>query len=125
MNTQTDKLVIQQLTQEAFNMIFEGEMDNAHTVLSAVNRVNPGNRPSALGFAFINFMTAQRVGSCESMESGHHADPVMNCLQSLVWLKQGQTSEARILLDAVSQLQNSSAAQLARDIIHYEIEEGN
>ncbi|WP_020405319.1 hypothetical protein [Hahella ganghwensis] len=122
MGTDIQSLVIKKMAQEAFNMVFEGQIDEARKVFSAVNQVSPGNRPSALGLALVDLVQMQQAGIPDDSVRCHYQDPVMSCFQGLVWLQEGRTTEARALLEAAILAEDAASAELASDIIKYEIE---
>ena len=102
-------------------MVLGGQITDATLVFSAINQMKPGNRASSLGLALVDFMHKCQAGGMENVSGFHYEDLVMCCFRGLAWLQQGKTAEARVLLETLSQGDDIVSAQLARDILKYEL----
>ena len=120
-NTVIETLVLRKMAFEAFGMIFDGELLSAKKVFSALAQKRPEARAPVLGLAMVDFAAKDMSGA--SKEGGYidYKDPFMDCIQGMVWLREGRTSEAKALLERVLSSGDAPAVELAETILTHEV----
>jgi hypothetical protein len=127
MNVQfNDEIVFKKMAATGLDCIFDGKINEAEYIFTAVLTIMPEHRASLLGMALVNasskILTTDRIkGSISEANQLETDNFIIQCIQALALLQRNEVIYANELLEGVIKHNDPISSALAKTIIKNEI----